>query len=591
MTANPSMTWNLETLCPGGPTGEAFRERLAAVRQQIAILGKRVEALPAVSVAPEAWREVVWAMSDAGVELHELHSFAGCHQAASATDPAARLASQAAGEAANSYAQIWTQLKGGLGEADPVSFEKLAAGDTVLEPLLRELRASRHLELNAELQGLVVQLDREAQEGWGDLYHLLVGRLKGTVEGKEGPQVLGIAAIASLRADPDEEVRHQAYDASQKAWKGIEDECALALQNLTGARQTIFDRVGIDEVATSLHNNRVDQATVEAIFAASEAMRPLLVKYLDHKARWLGKERLDWWDLDAPLGAGGAIGWEEAQELIFDAFGSFDPRWRTFAERALGQGWVEAEKRDGKSTGGFCTSLPKSGESRIFMTFGGSVDTTLTLAHELGHAWHNEVLGDVPKPRRRLTSAFAETASTLAEAVVLDAVLGRASPAERVGLLDQQLQASVAFLMNIPSRYAFERKLFELRRQGGFDPQVLSAEMVKAQQHAYQGALGSWDPTFWCSKLHFYIASFGFYNWPYTFGYLFSASVLARARAEGPAFLPALDEILRRTGSDDAITLGKAALGADVRDPAFWKQAAAPIEARVNQFLAVEPPR
>jgi oligoendopeptidase F len=212
----------------------------------------------------------------------------------------------------------------------------------------------------------------------------------------------------------------------------------------------------------------------------------------------------------------------------------------------------------------------------------------MTLAHELGHAFHNLVLAEQPGTRREITSALAETASTFAEATFRDRVLdGTTDPTQRAFMLDQELQAAVAFLMDIPARFRFERRLFTLRRDGVLDPDQLSEEMVACQRAAYGDGLGSYDPLFWCSKLHFYIPEFGFYNWPYTFGYLFSAAVYQRAKAQGPSFMDTLRELLLRTGWQGSEDLAREVLGVDLTDPAFWIGAARPVEQRVEAFLEI----
>jgi oligoendopeptidase F len=329
---------------------------------------------------------------------------------------------------------------------------------------------------------------------------------------------------------------------------------------------------------------------LDALWSASDALRPTLSRYLHRKAALVHKPRLDWSDLSAPLPAAGQppVTWEQAQALVVDSFAEVHPELGAFARQALEARWVDAEARDGKRAGAFCAPFPRSEQSRVFLTWADTLDAALTLAHELGHAFHSHVLFAEPAARRDVTSALAETASTFAEAVLRNAALRHASSdAVRAFVLDQQLQAGTVFLMNIRARFDFERRLFALRRQGAFDPDVLSAEMVACQRAAYDDALGEYDPLFWANKLHFYITRTPFYNWPYTFGYLFSGAVYARAVAEGPSFWPTYTELLRRTGYEDTETLGREVLGEDLTDPGFWERAAAPLLADLEQFLAL----
>ena len=466
-------------------------------------------------------------------------------------------------------------------------------GVAELAPWLSRVRAGKRLRLAPSLQLLKVAMDREALTAWGRLYDTISGDLTAEVTIDGAPRRLGIAEVTAMRAEPSAEVRRASFEAIQEAWGRVSGTTAHALTQITGSRQQHFDRLGVDELAETLYLNRIERRTVDAMWAAARAARPALVRYLHHKASLLGKDELDWWDLDAPLPSKGTDGsaserwtWDQACARIVEAFGGFHPELAAFAEQALAERWVDAQPREGRRPGGFCSGFPRSRQSRIYMTFTGSLDNATTLAHELGHAYHNRVLEGLTASLTKITSALAETASTFAEAVFRDRVLASATnPTFRAFMLDQQLQAATAFLMDIPHRFAFERKLFSLRRAGLLEPDVLGHEMVDAQREAYGDALRSWNPTFWASKLHFFIPEFGFYNWPYTFGYLFSAAVHARAREEGPSFLPSFQDLLRRTGWQGTEDLARDTLGVDLRSERFWEETVLPIEGLVDAFV------
>lgn len=582
--------WDLERICPGGPGGPAFRERLAAIRAAQAALRARAEALPGLQADPGGWSEVVRALDPLHHDLGELSSFATCVGAVDSRSSAARAAEAAIDDEMRVASEVMVLLQAALDGASEEAFEAFVARPELAEagPWLRHQRAGRALRLPPALEQLKVALDREAITGWGRLYDLLAGDLTAELEVRGARRRVGVAEAAALKADGDPEVRRAAQQALESAWGGVKDICAHTLTQVTGHRLQLQERLGIDELARTLHDNRLSRETLSALMEGAATARPALVRYLRWKAGRLGKPALDWWDLDAPLpGAGdpGTFDWGQGSELVVSAFDGFHPRLGAFAREALDRRWIDALPAEGRRPGGFCTDLPRSDESRIFMTYAGSLDNVSTLAHELGHAFHNRVIAGQPATRGKLTSALAETASTFAEAVLRDRVLtGATDPAFRSFMLDQQLQAATAFLMDIPARFAFERRLYALRREGVLDAEGLSAAMVACQSEAYGGALGSWSPLFWCSKLHFYIPEFGFYNWPYTFGYLFSAAVHRRAVAEGPSFLATFEELLRRTGWQQTEELAREVLGADLRDPAFWAEAAAPVVARVDEL-------
>jgi oligoendopeptidase F len=463
-------------------------------------------------------------------------------------------------------------------------------------PRLERIRAERHFRLARAEQSLYTELEREALHGWGRLYDLVSGRLEADVTHPDGrSERLAIAVVNAMRGSSDAHVRRAAFDAQQAAWRGVADVCAHTLTQIVGVRQTRYDRLGIDEIAVPTAQNRLRPETLAALWAAADAARPALHAYLRHKAKHHGVERLAWCDYDAPLPTAtevpeAELSWGDAVDQVVDAFRSFSPELARFARRACDARWVDALARPGRRQGGYCAFLPRTHESRIFLTFHGSVDHAITLAHELGHAWHNEVLEGVSPQRRNLTMSLAESASTFGEAVFRQGLLDRApDAAHRAAILDQQLGAGVAFLMNIPFRYQLERRLYTLRREGNFLPSVLCAETDRLQREIYGDTISSTDPYFWASKLHFYISSRAFYNWPYTFGYLFSSHLHARAKAEGAAFLPVLTELLRRTGWQQTEDLAAEVLGVDLTDPAFWVEAARPLTEMSAEFQEIAP--
>jgi oligoendopeptidase F len=225
------------------------------------------------------------------------------------------------------------------------------------------------------------------------------------------------------------------------------------------------------------------------------------------------------------------------------------------------------------------------------MTFSGTSRSAMTLAHELGHAWHNDVLYDQAPPRREITSSTAESASTFGEALFRDHLFGQApNDAIRIQMLDQQLMAGVSFLMGLPIRFEFERALYPLADKGPFNPADLTRIWNQMWRQGYGGRLDDTDTLGWCSTLHYYISHFGFYNWPYTFGYLFSGHIYQQAKNEGPAFQKTMRELLTATGCMNTVPLAQSILGVDLRDPAFWTQSIQPLLDIEQLFMALTEP-
>jgi pepF/M3 family oligoendopeptidase len=280
------------------------------------------------------------------------------------------------------------------------------------------------------------------------------------------------------------------------------------------------------------------------------------------------------------------IPYDEAAAFILEQFRNFSPELADFAELAFREGWIEAEDRPGKRPGGFCTAFPKSGQTRIFMTYSGTASNISTLAHELGHAYHQHVMNDLPALSQEYAMNVAETASTFAELIVSDRAMKAAvDPEEKLGLLEDKIQRSVAFFMNIHARFLFETRFYARRGEGLVSVEELNALMEEAQREAYCDMLGEVHPHFWASKLHFYLTDVPFYNFPYTFGYLFSAGIYAKALKEGPDFKNQYVALLRDTGRMSVEELAKAHLGVNVEEKDFWQDAVALTAVDVEQFI------
>lgn len=275
-----------------------------------------------------------------------------------------------------------------------------------------------------------------------------------------------------------------------------------------------------------------------------------------------------------------------AAEFIVEQFGRFNPEMASFAEMNFKERWIESEDRPGKRAGGFCTSFPVKKQSRIFVTFSGTMGNLATLAHELGHAYHQQLMNELPPMAQQYAMNVAETASTFAEMITFDADLkNAANEDEKLSLIEDKLQRSVGLLMNIQARFIFETRFYAERSRGMLSVKRLNELMVEAQKEAFAGALDEYHPHFWASKLHFYNTGVPFYNFPYTFGYLFSAGVYAKALADGPAFRDKYAALLQDTGRMRVEDLAMTHLGVDLTKPAFWQEAIDSVTADLDEFL------
>lgn len=577
--------WSLDEIVEGGIEGDSFQQLLDSLSSRVVLAIATSDSLPSISADIIAWRDALMTLVGLGQEATELAIFAHGHAAADTSNRSALMAVGQITDLSTKLERAWVPIGHNIAFCSEDEFGTLCRTEELIEmvPSFERTRRNRKLLMSQDRETLATELARDGIHGWGQLYDRVSGQL--TVELDDG-SIIGVSQAQNMMGSSDPAARAEAFQGYQKSWKGVEVQTAEVLGHIVGTRQTINDIRGVDEIEDSLSQNHLSRETLDAMMVAIKRARPLLTKYLKAKAAWFGLDALPWQDVNAPLGAGGSQSLKEGVSFVLEHFGSYHPDLRAFAEKALKSGWVETEDRSSKRPGGWCARLPLQRESRIFMTHGGTFSSTVTLAHELGHAFHNEVTKDIHPSKRDIPSTLAETASVFAESLVRDAALKAADSSEvRLEMLDARLRAAVAFLMNIPSRFAFERALYPLRKAGGFDPNTLSSIVVEAQREAYGDALGSWDETFWSSKLHFYISEFGFYNYPYSFGYLFAQLVYTQVLKAGEGGHQQLVELLRRTGYEDAEPLAQATLGVDLTDPETWWLAIAPLERDLEQWL------
>lgn len=590
MSYTSSLTWDLEPLLPGGPAGAAFEAELAALTAALQELAARAATL-APEPDPESFATFLLDFETLSPRLDQLFSFTGCHAAADAQGKAAIRAEVRVGDLGALWGQAWVVPNARLARMSDASFAALIGVPRLahMVGMLDEKRRLGRLRLPEGEEAIATQLAKDGISGWGALYDVEAGALRIPVDRGNGVEPLSPGQAALVMFHPDKPVRDAAFDAIKAGWRTIGTRCATALTHITGTRITLNDRRSIDELEEPLAAAKIERSTLDAMIVAARQAAPLIQRYFRAKAKVLGVPQLSWPDVNAPLGtAGGSYAYDAAQGFVVDQFSEFSPVMADFARRAFRERWIEVEDRQGKRGGGFCTEVPLIKQSRIFMTWGNSDQAVSTLAHELGHAYHNEVLFELPPSQRRLPMTLAETASTFAEALVREASRALAqTDGEKLRLFDASLHDATAFLANIPARFELERALYRMRREGPLDAEALEAETTRIFGGWYGEGVSSVDPTFWSSKLHFYIPGVAFYNFPYLFGYLFSALVYEHFRPLGAQGAPGYKRLLARTGDEVAERIAKEELGLDLGDPATWMKAVAGVERDVVAFEAL----
>lgn len=594
VTGGSGADWDLSPYFPeiAGPAYRTFRETLDA---DVARLHAEVRALG--GLAPDgldAWSAWLLRLEDASARSSHLGSYLACLGAADAGDETVTSEAASAAAARTALEKIFVDLRAALGAADEATFRALVEREE-LAPVrffLERQRERAAFAMEPELEALGAELSTTGIQAWARLYDQVSGKLGFALELRGRPQrSFPVSMARSLLADADPAVRRAALSGSNRAWKEVADVVAACLNGIAGTRLVLQRRRGVAHfLDPALFDAAISRRTLDAMWAAVDAHAELPRGYLRRKARLLGQGRLGWQDLSAPLPLEDPrrIPWDEARERVLAAFGGFHPELREFAEQAFERRWIDWTPRESKRPGGFCSSSPVLGESRVFMTYHGALGDVSTLAHELGHAYHAWVMRDMRPWARRYPMTLAETASTFAESLLSEAVLAdpEASAQERAVLLDGRMQDAAAFLLNIPVRFRFESALYEERGRGEVSVSRLRELMVAAQRACYGDTLfeDELDPWFWASKLHFYIGGLSFYNFPYTFGYLFSLGLFARARAEGADFLPRYRALLRDTGSDRAEGVARRHLGVDLESETFWSGAIACVADDARRF-------
>jgi oligoendopeptidase F len=586
--AGLKQTWELDVFFKGGSNSPEFAEYINELENAIQVLSEKVAATNINHVG--GLEDLLHLIEDVASRLHEGSAFISCLTAQDMNDKKALSLRAKFGQMRAELSTSITLFDEKLSELSDEAWNTLLS-DPSIAPYTFVLNEKRRLaseKLPYEQEALINDLAVDGYHGWSNLYDLIVGKMEVPFEENGETKYLSISQLSNKLGSQSKEVRDQAFVAWENAWEEQADFCAEALNRLAGFRLNLYKNRGWDSVLKEpLEINRMSSETLDTMWQVITENKQIFVDYLDRKAQLLGLEKLGWNDLDAPIGnADSKRDYDDAANFIIEQFTKLTPKMAKFTEKAFKDGYIEAEDRAGKRPGGFCTSFPLSKQSRIFMTYSGTPGNVSTLAHELGHGFHQNQMDQLPYSNQRYAMNVAETASTFAEMVVSDAAVEHASSEdERLALLEDKIQRSVAFFMDIHARFIFETKFYEERKNGMLSTNRLSQLMKEAQEEAFCGGLSTYHPSFWASKLHFYITGVPFYNFPYTFGYLFSAGIYAKAKEQGDEFEEKYIALLQDTGTMRVEDLAQKHLNVDLTQTDFWQAAVNLAVKDVEEFL------
>lgn len=452
---------------------------------------------------------------------------------------------------------------------------------------VREARVYASHQLPLEQEELVANLTLSGSSAWARLHNDITSQLTVALNGESTP----MSVVRTLATDPSATVRKQAYDAELAAWKGVALPLSFAMNSIKHETRLLAERRGWSDVLElCCNNNSITRATLDAMRAAAEKSFPDFRRYLKAKAKKVSNaEALPWWDLFAPLEVEGGEesdwSWEAAKVFIGENFDSYSQKMGDFARKTFAENWIDAEPRPGKRDGAFCAGVGP-GESRILQNYRPSFDGVSTLAHELGHAYHNLCLKDRTILQSSTPMTLAETASIFCETIVKHAALKSASPAERLAILEASLQSACQVVVDIDSRFRFEKAVIEKRKERDLSADELCELMCTAQRETYGDGLDSdaLHPYMWAVKGHYYGSAF--YNFPYMFGFLFGLGLYAQYEQDPERFRAAYDDLLSQTGMANATELAQR-FGLDIESEAFWSASLDVVRAEIDQFVAL----
>ena len=580
---NSAMNWDLTSYFPefDGAEMRGFKNRL---KEDIKSLREGAASLSSLDDSNQSdWEDVFLKYEDIQKRFSHLSSYVGCLSSCDSNNESYLREEAELAVIGAEYSKVKIELLRAIKCAPGDIFSSFAKRDGFKGTVyyINRLREESQLRMNPEKETLATDLGVDGISAWGRLYDTISGKLEFEMEFPDGTRKrLPISQRRSLMENPDRRIRRAAFDGGNAAWKGIEDVAASALNAISGTRLTLNRYRGVNHfLDVALFQSAISRKTLdvmmEAIFSEKEVPR----KILRLKAKTMGNDALSWFDLGAPLSIPDqeTISWDKCKKLVYSSFNNTFSALGEFVHMVSNKNWIEWEPRSGKRPGGFCTGSMLSNESRIFMTFNGSLGDVLTLAHELGHAFHSHVMRDLRPFTRMYPMTLAESASTFGELVLTNAMLDDPliSNEQKALMLDTEINHGAIYLMDIPVRYEFEKSLYEERSQGELTVSRLKNLMVETQRRILGDVLeeGGEDPYFWASKLHFYITDITFYNFPYTFGYLLSRGLYSMFRREGNKFVSRYEEFLRSSGSDDAVNVARRFIGCDLESPDFWVDA------------------
>ena len=453
------------------------------------------------------------------------------------------------------------------------------------ESLIKNIKRDSRYLLSDKEETVFAKMGLSGASAWSDLQSSLTSSVKVKYEGEE----ITLSAVRNLAYSPDAEVRRKAFEAEIACYDSIKESVAFALNSIKLQVLTECELRGYESpLAKSLYQSRMKKETLDALLGAMQEYLPAFRKYLKAKAKALGHEgSLPFYDLFAPMGKNDKVySVEDAKNYLLGIFGQFDQDLHDMVKCAFENGWIDFFPREGKVGGAFDCGVPSAKQSRVLTNFDGSFSDVVTLAHELGHSFHDRQVFSHSVLNQGYSMPVAETASTFNEVLVMETAIAAATDKdEKLALIESQLMDACQIIVDIYSRFLFEASVFEHRPTEFMNADRMCELMVNAQKNSYGDGLdeNALHPYMWLCKGHYYSGGLSFYNYPYAFGGLFARGLYAKYKKEGESFVSTYKAMLNATSVSDVEECAMSA-GVDLTDKEFWRNGLQSIADRIDEF-------
>lgn len=473
---------------------------------------------------------------------------------------------------------------------DEAAYQALFADPALAryKPVFDRMRAMRPYQLSDELEKFLHDQSVVGEAAWNRLFDETMAGLQFTV----GGEMMSLETTLNLLSDHDRARREAAARALATVF-GANVKLFTRIHNTLVKEKEIEDRwrkLPSPQMARHL-SNHVEPEVVEALRNAVVAAYPKLShRYYRLKAKWLGLEKLQIWDRNAPLPteAPRTIGWDEARDTVLTAYRAFSPDLAALAQPFFDKGWIDAGVKPGKAPGAFAHPTVTTVHPYVMLNYLGKPRDVMTLAHELGHGVHQVLAAAQGELLASTPLTLAETASVFGEMLTFRRLLDAATtPAERKTLLAGKVEDMINTVVRQIAFYDFECKLHAARAEGELTPEDINVLWMSVQAESL-GDVFEFMPgyeTFWSYIPHFVHSPFYVYAYAFGDGLV---NALYAAYADGlPDFETRYFEMLKAGGSKHHKAL-LAPFGLDASDPAFWDKGLSMIAAMIDELEALE---